>query len=599
MITPTRGGRLTFGVLVATALGLLPLSLVGQPVAAQEMATFDVEAVSASTIRFEATAGTVIQTVDGRFRETIEVRRAPGGDLIVVNDLPLEAYVQGIAEMPTRWPLEALKAQAVAARTYAWFEYEQGRWNRFGYDICATTSCQVFRGTEVVETPVTGSNWQQAVDQTAGQVIVFEDEPILARYFSTSGGRTWDNDVVFPSEGAYPYLQGIEDPDDATSPLHRWRVTFTRDQFDQLLARGRTLSTVSPVTAIEAVPGTVEGRVEVVRVTGGAAGETVEVDPVDFRSFVSDVAPDLWPGQYPGSRLDGSGTLPTTMPSSRFTIEVGPDQVVIDGAGWGHGVGLGQYGAMGKAERGLGHREILSTYYGGLAPVTNPAGLPERIRVGLEALRGEVPVRLDGPARLVIGTTVVTERALGTWFVQDGPGSEVSVTPPAGFGQPLDVAPTTTSRTTPNEVEIIQLRTRVNKPVQLRLDVRAVGGDRLSTTDLGVYELGAVTIPWSLEDVERRALPPGTYDVELVATDETGLEQGTPVSVTIRPFVVGESDGSVPATVFSGRRAVSTALTLTPGWLALGVLGGLAVGRVGGNLASRLRRRPIDPVITA
>src|SRR5690606_27903826 len=114
----------------------------------------------AGPVRFEAPQGTVIELGSGRrLVDTLEVRPSPVGDgLVVVAEMGLEDYVAGIAEMPARWPLEALKAQAVAARTYAWFEVVQGAWRGRGlpYDVCATTSCQVFRGHEVVEGPFGG-----------------------------------------------------------------------------------------------------------------------------------------------------------------------------------------------------------------------------------------------------------------------------------------------------------------------------------------------------------------------------------------------------------------------------------------------------------
>jgi stage II sporulation protein D len=544
--------------------------------------------VTGSTVRFEGAPSVIINAEDGQFVDTIEVRRAPGGDVIVVNELNMQDYVAGIAEMPTRWPLEALKAQAVAARTYAWFELKQGRWQRFGYDVCATTSCQVFRGTKVVNGSSTGKNWQQAVDETEGEVLVFEGEPILARYFSTSGGRTWDNDVVFPSEGAFPYLIGTEDPDDATSPLHKWQVRFTREQFDTMLARGGTLADVAPLASITIIPSDVPGRVKTVRATGENA-DVIEVGPIDFASFVSAVAPELWPDDYPPKRLSGAGVLPSTMPSSRFAVAMTEDEVIIDGTGWGHGVGMGQYGALGKAERGLGHDEILGTYYGGLSPVRAPE-LPERIRVGLSATQGAVPVRLDGPARLVIGDQVITERALGAWTVQDGPGQAISVIAPEGFGEPLRIEATTTTRVTPNEVEIIELRTAVNKTVEVRLDVFSIDGQLISSSPQGVHARGVVLIPWSLDDITRRALPPGSYDVMLVATDEDAVQNGTPITVSVRPFIAGTGSTEMPANIWSATTDSGSSIRLDPRQLALAMLLGLALGRGFGLAAARLGR---------
>src|SRR5438309_1417054 len=123
------------------------------------------------------------------------------------------------------WPMEALKAQAVASRTYVLWEMQHGHWTRFGYDVCATTTCQVYQGADAERGP-DGRRWLRAVQQTSGQVLLYGGQPALARYHSSSGGRTLANEVVFPSDGQRPYLRGVADPADGVSPLHHWTVRF-------------------------------------------------------------------------------------------------------------------------------------------------------------------------------------------------------------------------------------------------------------------------------------------------------------------------------------------------------------------------------------
>jgi hypothetical protein len=144
-----------------------------------------------STVRFESlgddqTGLTVAGT--GTFRGAIEVRRN-GRGLAVVNHLSLEEYVRGIDEVPPSWPAAALQAQAIAARTYAAHTALAGeaRWNEVGADICATSTCQVYRGIDA-ERRAQGQGWLRAVETTAGRALLEGGRPIMASYSSTANG---------------------------------------------------------------------------------------------------------------------------------------------------------------------------------------------------------------------------------------------------------------------------------------------------------------------------------------------------------------------------------------------------------------------------
>src|SRR5437660_12584643 len=189
---------------------------------------------------FRPTGGTTL-VLHGRgaFHGTIEVRLGSSG-VTVVNDLSLDEYVAGIDEVPGRWPMEALKAQAVAARTYALWEKQSGHWTKFGFDVCATTTCQVYAGADN-ERGTAGKRWLQAVHETAGQVLLYKGKPALTRFHSSSGGRTLPNEALF-TEGPLPYLPGVDDPGDVVSPLHRWSVVFTRVQLEEIMRVGMGLN---------------------------------------------------------------------------------------------------------------------------------------------------------------------------------------------------------------------------------------------------------------------------------------------------------------------------------------------------------------------
>lgn len=556
-------------------LGLLAAALWptnAAPAAAQDAGPVDL-GVYGAPVRFEAPEGVVMELDSGRrLVDTLELRPSPVGDgMVVVAEMDLDQYVMGIAEMPGRWPMEALKAQAVASRTYAWYQASLRTFRERGlpYDICATTACQVFEGHAVVETPVVGARWQRAVERTAGEVLLYDGEPILARYFSTSGGRTRDNEDVFPSSGAYPYLQGIEDPDDAVSPMHAWRVRFTRQQFDDLLARGETLSAVVPVADARVVQ-VDDGAPDRVVVTG-RDGTTAEVTAGQLQDFLNDVAPAAYPDRYPGPRRDG-GRLPSTVPSTRYTIEVQDDTVVLDGSGWGHGVGMGQYGAKGKAERGLSYREILATYYNGLTPTTTPAA-PDRVRVGLADDLDQLAVTAEGPVTVRVGDTVLTERGFGTWRLRGAADDTTRVVAPPGHGAPLVAEPTTTSRRSPYPVEAVVLETVVNKPAELVVVVRDADGEVVGRRSVGVVDRGRRRATWPL-DTDAGPVGPGRYEVALVAVDEDGTRAGASVPIEVTPIEGGTMPG-----VLADRGPVRAPGTSPPVVLALlAALGGAGVG---------------------
>ena len=127
-------------------------------------------------------------TGTGTYRGAIEVRRN-GGGLAVVNDVALEDYVRGIDEVPPSWPAAALQAQAIAARTYAAHKVmsKEPRWRAVGADICATPTCQVYRGLDT-ERRAQGHGWLPAVEATAGRALLSGGRPIMASYSSTANG---------------------------------------------------------------------------------------------------------------------------------------------------------------------------------------------------------------------------------------------------------------------------------------------------------------------------------------------------------------------------------------------------------------------------
>src|SRR3954447_3766364 len=170
----------------------------------------DVPTVVASSTGFLTLNGS------GTYRGTLELRQGTAGGVTAVNALSLDDYVQGVVpgEMPASWAPEALKAQAVAARTYALTTDAGGT----VFDQFNDTRSQVYRGV-TAETAATNA----AVRDTANQIVTYQGRAIVTYFFSTSGGKTEDVQNVFYGALAVPYLKSVSDPYDKIAPRHRWQ----------------------------------------------------------------------------------------------------------------------------------------------------------------------------------------------------------------------------------------------------------------------------------------------------------------------------------------------------------------------------------------
>ncbi|MGH2692508.1 MAG: SpoIID/LytB domain-containing protein [Actinomycetota bacterium] len=299
-----------------------------------------------------------------RYRGTVEVVRAADGSLSLIGELSFEDYLKGIAEVPRDWPMESLKAQVVAARTYALNRMLAGSGSG-DYDLCATTECQVYVGMKVEAGP-NGDRWIQAVEETAGEVLLYRGKPAITYYSSTSPGRTFDVEDVFGGE-ALPYLRGAPESDDHASPLARWQVEMPFEDLARFLA-AEGLWGGGAIRGVSATQGSI--RLE----GGGLASLSKE----SLRDALNSTASCLAPSRYPTYEKDGY-RLPQTVPSRWYRAGQAGNALILRGRGWGHGIGMVQWGAYGKAERGLGYDEILAEYYGGLRP--EPTEVPGIIRI--------------------------------------------------------------------------------------------------------------------------------------------------------------------------------------------------------------------------
>jgi len=200
----------------------------------------------------------------GLYRGAVELR-TEGSGLTAINVLDLDTYVRGVVagEMPSSWPLEALKAQAVAARTYALAT----RKTNGLFDQYPDTRSQVYRGVTGESVPS-----DAAVSQTAGRILTYGGVPAVTYYFSTSGGHTENVEFSFVGSLSKPWLVGVPDPYDVQSPYHRWTLNSSAAALD------RALGAPGSFRSVKVLQRGVSPRVVRARVIG-SAGSTELTGP--------------------------------------------------------------------------------------------------------------------------------------------------------------------------------------------------------------------------------------------------------------------------------------------------------------------------------
>jgi stage II sporulation protein D len=187
---------------------------------------------SSGVLRVSSPNGLVTVAGKGVYRDEIEYRPGLSGGVTAVNRVGLENYIRGVVplESPASWPIDALKAQAVAARSYA---LGTGTGNAV-FDHYDTTASQVYGGYSA-EQPSTN----RAVASTRGEVLRHDGKVIVAYFHSTSGGHTENNENIFSGGKALPYIRGVPDPWDRHSPYHRWQLSYSARSLGKALGVGR------------------------------------------------------------------------------------------------------------------------------------------------------------------------------------------------------------------------------------------------------------------------------------------------------------------------------------------------------------------------
>ena len=286
-----------------------------------------------------------------RYRGRLQLRLEQGR-LQAINRLGLESYLPSVvgAEMPAQWPLEALRVQSVAARTYALRQLKPSA----PYDLRATVSSQVYRGLES-ETDST----RQAVQSTRSLVLTYANKLIDAVFFSSSGGFTENSGEIWPRQ--MPYLKSVPDFDQA-SPVFRWTKPLDAPT---LLSSFREIGGANSIEPLET---TSTGRLKRVLVRGPSGELRLDAGELRQRLGLRSTFVQFEPPAPPTNPLEQVGEwLGLNAP------------LVAVGRGYGHGVGMSQWGAFGLAQQGESFSAILRHYYLGAklepyAPLANGGG---------------------------------------------------------------------------------------------------------------------------------------------------------------------------------------------------------------------------------
>lgn len=307
----------------------------------------------------------------------LEIKACEEG-LVLINDLYLEDYLTKVvpSEMPPSYEKEALKAQAVCARTYAYRQIQGNSYSQYGAHVDDSTNFQVYNNTMADEKTT------QAVKDTYGKMLFYEDKPIDAFYFSTSCGRTTDASVWGTDGGKLPYLQAVEVKsgrkglgDDDNDNFDAFIKSRDATAYDSAFVMFRWETDISSqiLSGQIAGVGDVQDMSIVSRGPGGIAGELKVVGSQDTVSIKGQSAirsalgsKDIVITRQDQSTTTGSQTLPSAFISiEKRTAGDGGISFHIYGGGFGHGVGMSQNGAQGMAKDGKDYKGILEFFYKG------------------------------------------------------------------------------------------------------------------------------------------------------------------------------------------------------------------------------------------
>ncbi len=269
--------------------------------------------------------------INGRkFRGNIQLIINNDANLLVVNNIDIEDYIKGILyhEASHYWPMEALKAQAIVCRTYAVYQCQENKSK--SYDVTSDIYSQVYGGR-------TSERYRtnKAVDETKGEIITYKDKAFPAYYHATCGGHTEDVSLLWNIDIAP--LKGVSCDFCKDSPHFNWHYVLTlKEVKDKLANAGYKVSDIKDIVILDKDK---SGRIKNLNIV--SAKKDLKISAKDFRNIIG----------------------PNIIRSTNFNVNVVDHDVVFEGVGWGHGVGLCQWGAYFMAKQGYTAEQILKYYY--------------------------------------------------------------------------------------------------------------------------------------------------------------------------------------------------------------------------------------------
>lgn len=261
-----------------------------------------------------------------------------------IKKMDMEEYLYGVlaSEMPSTFDEEALKAQAIAARTYVIYKKENNIKSGHSNAVVCTNSahCQAYTSYEKLKT-IKGEDWiktdyvkiKKAVDSTKGQILTYDDKAILPLYFSTSSGKTENSEDVFSTQ--YPYLVSVESPYEKKSPKYLTTYSIEKSKFIKYI------KDVYPSLNISV--NKLDKEIYIESRTKGGSVKTIKIGNISM------------------SGIDMRKIL--NLNSANFTINYSGDKMKFIVKGYGHGVGMSQWGAEGMAQQGSKYYDILFHYF--------------------------------------------------------------------------------------------------------------------------------------------------------------------------------------------------------------------------------------------
>lgn len=322
-----------------------------------------VQSIQTNPIMIES-PGYGVRIKGAHYRQAVEVWRETNGKITVINDITVEDYLKGVlpSEVNPRWPMESLKAQAIASRTYALFKMIENGGQR--YHLSKDVLSQVYGGKNLEHSVTT-----RAVEETQGQILVYKNKVFPAYFHSTCGGLTTRAENIWSIE-PHPSLEGVECNFCWKSRHYRWQADFTKAEIEKKLSeRGVKMAGFRDLKVGEKDR---TGRANYFLITTAAEG--IPIQSNDFRLWVSP------------QKLKSTWIQSITKTKTGYSMK---------GRGWGHGVGLCQYGTKQLGEMGYSHERILNYYYPESQIVQYWSEMPKSLRSSLKGLVTQVKQKLD------------------------------------------------------------------------------------------------------------------------------------------------------------------------------------------------------------